>query len=78
MTSPLKIVTKSDEASERVRHTMATLLERVTEDSYTAMATVLIRHDGAVFVTTRSNDNRVMLLGAVADLQYSIAKDGDG
>lgn len=75
--SSLKLVTKSDESTARVRDTMAELLRRVTDEDFTAMAVVLIRHDGEVFVSTRTNGNRVMLLGAVCDLQYTIAKAGD-
>lgn len=73
-----KLVTKSDDAAEMVRDTMASLLKQVTDENYTAMATVLIRHDGRMFVSHRSNGNRALLLGAVTDLQYTIAKDGDG
>lgn len=77
MHKTIKLVTKTSEASQHVKENMDSLSKRVAKEDYVAMAVVLIRHDGANFVTTRTNGNRVQLLGAVADLQYTLAKAGD-
>lgn len=72
------LVTKTDETSKEVADTVRQLAEMTEREAYVGVAAVLIRHDGAVFCTSRGRGNRNMLLGAVTDLQYTIAKDGDG
>jgi len=76
-TGVAKLVTKTDDTAERIRSLMAELLQMVTDEPYLGLALVLLRHDGQPFVSTVGFGNRVQLLGAVTDLQYTIARDGD-
>ena len=78
MSSPVKLVTKDDDAKAGVIAMLERALAKQGEHEFTAAAVVMIRNDGISFITTSASGNRCLLLGAVADLGYTIAKDGDG
>lgn len=74
---PLKLVTKNESAAERVRELLGEVLEKATAEDCIAMASVIVRKDGSSFIAPFGDGSRVLLLGAVTDLQHTIAKDGD-
>ena len=77
MTEPLKFATVKLDYNNIIRDKLQELSEYADKDNYVAMAVVLIRADGNSFVSTFGKGNRLQILGAIADFQYTIAKDGD-
>ena len=77
MNEPLKLVTMRDDIAITVHEKLLELVSIAKSENFTGMAVVLLRTDGGSYVSTIGRGNRVALLGAVADLQYTIAKDGD-
>lgn len=76
--STLKLVSKRADTAERVREKLEELLRLAIERDFTACAVVLAHTDGTTFTSALAQGNRTLLLGAVHDLAFSIARDGDG
>jgi len=74
----ISLVTTVDEAIDEVRAKAFELKELVDNNECVGIAFVVLSRDGRSFVGRYGRGNRVRLLGAVTDLQYTIAKDGDG
>lgn len=70
-------VSKNNETAKQIRKIIGEIDKQVNDENYTALAIVLIRHDGAISVSSVSTTQRLLLMGAIADMQYSVAKDGD-
>ncbi len=77
MIEPLKLVTVRSNHSKVIRDKLKALSEFADEDNYVAMAVVLIRADSTAYISTFGRGNRLEILGAITDLQYTVAKDGD-
>lgn len=73
----LRLVTQRDEDAEAVRQRIQLFLAEATEKDCVGVAMVAVRGDGSSFVMTYGRGSRVLMMGAVADLQYTLAKDGD-
>lgn len=76
MNEIIKLAPKSIEQNQ-VKEALETCLKCTSQDEYIAVAIVMLRSDGSNFIKTFNLGKRVHLLGAVTDLQYTIAKNGD-
>lgn len=71
-----KLVTGRDSLSTKIVERLNELIDVANDHPYSGMAVVMFRPDGTSFVSTLGEGNRVALLGAVTDLQYTLAKSG--
>jgi hypothetical protein len=74
----LKLVTKRDAVAVEIQAKLLDIAAMAEKEPLIGMAVVLLRGDGTSWVSTIGYGNRVLLLGAITDLQYTVAKDGDG
>ena len=73
----LKLVTTREAVAVEIHEKLTQITAMAGNQSFAGMAVVIVKSDGTTFVSTIGRGNRVHLLGAVTDLQYTIAKDGD-
>ena len=74
---PITFVPKPMLEAEKVRGDVKNMLDYVQARDCVAMACVIVHADGTTAVQIRGTGYRTILLGAVTDLQFSIASDGD-
>jgi len=74
----VSLVTVVDDAVGRTRIKAAEFKERIDSEEFIVVAMVGVRRDGSAIVMSDGRGDRMRLLGAITDLQYMIAKDGDG
>ena len=72
------LVTGVDDAVWRTRIKASEFKERIDSDEFVVVAMIGVRRDGSAIVMSDGRGDRLRLLGAITDLQYMIAKDGDG
>jgi len=72
------LVTGVDDAVGRTRIKASEFKERIDSDEFVVVAMIGVRRDGSAIVMSDGRGDRLRLLGAITDLQYMIAKDGDG
>lgn len=77
MSDAVQLVPRALQVADDIRGDAARLLEYVQARDCIAIATVIVHADGSTAVQKRGPGCRVALLGAVTDLQFSIAADGD-
>ena len=72
------LVTGVDDAVWRTRIKASEFKERIDSDEFVVVAMIGVRRDGSAIIMSDGRGDRLRLLGAITDLQYMIAKDGDG
>lgn len=77
MADAVKLVTARSKEAEEVLNTLGRATATATEHACCGVALVLLKPDGTTFVATYGRGTRVMMMGALADLQYTMAKDGE-
>ena len=77
VSDPVLFKPKATVEAELVRGDVKQLLDYVEARDCIGMAAVMIHSDGTSSVQVRGKGCRTLLLGAVTDLQFSIARDGD-
>lgn len=75
--SPFKLVTSKDADVDAVVDLFERAAKMAREKGFQGAAVVMISRQGTAWVGTHSVGHRMSLLGAVADLQYTLAKQGD-
>lgn len=75
--STLSLVQPADAKSQEIVEHLKRLAGIAKDEQFVGLACLLIRKDGAVLVTRADHASRIMMLGAVTDLQHLIARDGD-
>lgn len=78
MSEPMKLVTTREQIAVDIHAKLLELAGIAENEDLLGMAVVMARKGGGSWVATLGKNNRVLLLGAVTDLQYTIAKSGDG
>lgn len=68
---------KFSDLAETISIRLDEMVVKSRETPCVAMAVVILKENGDSFVSTIGKGNRIALLGAITDLQYTIAKDGD-
>lgn len=76
-TNVTPLVTKRDEVAEKCQRFIQEFADLAGREPFVGIAIVGIKSDNTNYVQTYGRGDRIRLLGAVTDLQYSIAKDGD-
>ena len=71
------LVTGVDDAVWRTRIKASEFKERIDSDEFVVVAMIGVRRDGSAIIMSDGRGDRLRLLGAITDLQYMIAKDGD-
>jgi hypothetical protein len=75
--SPIKLITGRSADADLIVEKLESLVSLSRDRPFIGMAVVLAAADGTTFTSTYGRGNRVLMLGAVTDLQYTLAKSGD-
>lgn len=74
---PLKLVTRPDETAQQISEKLAEITDLAKHEPFVGLAVVLLKSDGTSCVSTLGYGNRILLLGTLVDLVYTVARDGD-
>lgn len=73
----MNIVELKTKSEFGITDTVDRIVDHLAHNHCVAIACVLIHADGSAYIATKGRGNRLELLGAVTDLQYTICTDGD-